>query len=70
MQIEAIHSYSAHADYKEIMTYLACQDKSKVKKLFLVHGEPSVQENFKVRLNEVGFTNIDIPGPGNTFELV
>lgn len=65
--IEVITSYSAHADYNEMMKYLSCQDAPKVKKLFLVHGEYEAQQAFKTRLNGVGFNNIDIPQTGDSF---
>ncbi len=38
-QLERIDSYSGHADYGELLKYLAGQDPQKVKKIFIVHGE-------------------------------
>ncbi len=67
--IEVMDSFSAHADYKEMLKHLACQDASKVKKLFLVHGEIDNQIMFKNRLNNVGFKNIFIPAQGEGFDL-
>ncbi|MBP1645787.1 MAG: RNA-metabolising metallo-beta-lactamase [Bacteroidetes bacterium] len=60
-EIRRIDSYSAHADYQEMLTYLSCQDKKKIKKIFLVHGEEETQINFANRLNENGYKNIYIP---------
>ncbi len=60
-KVEVIESYSAHADYKEMIDYLSCQDKQKVKKVFLVHGELETQTAFKKRLEDSGFKNIYIP---------
>ena len=59
--VEVMDSFSAHADYKEMINYLTCQDTSKVKKLFLVHGEIDRQTAFKARLEKVGFKTIKIP---------
>ncbi|MCC7515510.1 MAG: MBL fold metallo-hydrolase, partial [Bacteroidia bacterium] len=42
--VEVISSFSAHADYLELIKYLSCQDTAAVKKLFLVHGEYEVQQ--------------------------
>ena len=67
--IEIMDSFSAHADYKEMIQYLSCQDASKVKQLFLVHGEIDTQPIFKNRLNAVGFDNIFIPAQGEGFDL-
>ena len=67
--IEIMDSFSAHADYKEMIEYLSCQDASKVKQLFLVHGEIDTQIMFKNRLNAVGFQHISIPAQGEGFDL-
>jgi len=60
-EVKVINSLSAHGDYKEIIRYLSCQDPKQVKQLFLVHGDPEVQIEFKKKLNEVGFDRITIP---------
>jgi metallo-beta-lactamase family protein len=52
---------SAHGDYEDLSQFLACQDKDKVRKLFLVHGEYQVQEDFKERLLRKGFRDVEIP---------
>jgi metallo-beta-lactamase family protein len=67
--IEIMDSFSAHADYKEMIQHLSCQDASKVQKLFLVHGEINTQIIFKNRLNNVGFQHIFIPTQGEGFDL-
>jgi metallo-beta-lactamase family protein len=68
-RIEVMDSFSAHADYSELINYLGCQDASKVKTLFLVHGELPTQLAFKNRLSLAGFKNILIPAQGEGFEL-
>jgi len=69
MQIKSLNSYSAHADYTEMIDFLSCQDKSKVKQLFLVHGNEDVMSDFKIKLMEVGFNNIEIPVLNDFYEL-
>jgi metallo-beta-lactamase family protein len=69
MQIKSINSYSAHADYTEMIDFLSCQDKAKVKKIFLVHGNEDVMYDFKVKLMETGFNNIEIPDLNDYYEL-
>ena len=59
--IGQIRSMSAHGDYEDLSQWLACQNKREVKQLFLVHGEPEVQEAFKDRLVKKGFTDVSIP---------
>jgi metallo-beta-lactamase family protein len=68
-RIEVFSNYSAHGDYNEMMKYLSCQDPSKVKQLFLVHGEPDAQKAFKTRLEHAGFTNVIMPFMGESFKL-
>jgi len=67
--VENLHSFSAHADADELIDFLKCQDVSKIKKVFLVHGEPEGQKVFKKKLETVGFRNIEIPEIRDSFEL-
>lgn len=60
-EIESIHSYSAHGDYSELIRFLSCQDKSKVKNIFLVHGETEAKTAFKEKLLNEGYKHVSIP---------
>ncbi len=60
-EIGEIRSMSAHGDYNDLLHFLDCQDASKVKKVFLVHGEYDVQQDFRKKLIEKGFANVEIP---------
>lgn len=68
-EVRRIDSYSAHADRNELLRYLSCQDKTKLKKLILVHGEEETQNNFALTLQENGYKNIFIPAKGDRLEL-
>jgi metallo-beta-lactamase family protein len=68
-EIILMNEYSAHADYGDIAKFLFCQDKEKVKKLFLVHGEKEVMEQLKKDLEEYGFRDIVIPGFRLSYEV-
>ncbi len=68
-KIEIIDSYSAHADYEELLRYLLCQDPKLVSKLFLVHGEDDALFEFRNKLTDVGFGHIFIPDLGETYEI-
>ena len=59
--IDEITSLSAHGDYDELCQWLACQNPSEVKKLFLVHGEYDVQQRFKDKLLRKGYNDVHIP---------
>ncbi|MFN0188189.1 MAG: MBL fold metallo-hydrolase RNA specificity domain-containing protein, partial [Bacteroidia bacterium] len=67
--VKMMGSYSAHADYKELMEYLSCQDTTQVKRLFLVHGEKEAQLTFKKHLHGMGFSDISIPMMHESFTL-
>lgn len=68
-KIESILSLSAHADYSEIIRFLSCQDKSQVKKIFLVHGEPDAKTALKEKLLTEGYSNVSIPVKGESYYL-
>lgn len=69
-RVDKIDAYSAHADYNEMIAYLKCQDFSKIKKLFLVHGDLDAMNSFKSKLNEAGIKNVYIPAKGESVELL
>ena len=68
-KVEVIDSYSAHADYSEMIGYLRCQNPKEVRKLFLVHGDTEAQEAFKTKLMNEGFEKVVIPHRFETFEI-
>ena len=68
-KVESIDSYSAHADYNEILEYLSCQDVKKVKKVYLVHGEYDVMLEFKEKLIKKDYSNVIIPERGESYTL-
>jgi metallo-beta-lactamase family protein len=68
-EIAEITSLSAHGDYEDLCQWLSCQDPRQVKKLFLVHGEYEVQQNFKERLLRKGFTDVEIPEQHAVFSI-
>ena len=55
----------------EFQSYIDFIDnqKSGLKKLFLVHGELDRQQKFSKLLNENGFLNVEIPELGQEFEI-
>jgi metallo-beta-lactamase family protein len=67
--IEQIESFSGHGDYHEMLGYLNCQDKERIRKVFVVHGEPVAQEFYKNELLNAGFKKVEIPVKGQEFNL-
>lgn len=68
-EVRTMKSMSAHGDYEDLCQFIACQDASAVKTLFLVHGEPDVQQTFKSKLLRKQFADVQIPHLHQTFDL-
>lgn len=68
-RVESMENFSAHGDYNEMLEYLLCQDPSKVRKLFLVHGEYETQKEWAAKLTDKGFLNIAIPEKGESITI-
>lgn len=68
-KVEKINAFSAHADYSEIGDWLDNIDKSKLKKIVMVHGEKDAQAHLKSYLAEKGYDKVVIAKYGETYEL-
>jgi metallo-beta-lactamase family protein len=68
-ELRRIESLSGHGDYSEMINYIGCQEKKKLKKLFLVHGEEQTQFHFRDTLSALGWKNIEIPEFRQEYEL-
>src|SRR5215203_6987337 len=68
-EIGQVQGTSAHGDRDDLIKFLGCQDADKVKKIFLVHGEYTVQQAFAARLELKGFKNIEMPSQHQEFDL-
>ncbi len=53
-EVEVLNAFSAHADYEDILEYTGRLDKGRLKRIFLVHGEPDAQSHLKGLLEERG----------------
>ena len=67
--VKKIESYSGHGDYKEMIGFLSCQDKSALEKTFIVHGEYETQKKYSASLSGEGYKNIEIPARGQSYEI-
>lgn len=68
-RVEEINAFSAHADYSEVWSWLERNDLSRLKKVFLVHGEPRALEHQAAFLREKGIGEVQIVKYGETYEL-
>jgi metallo-beta-lactamase family protein len=67
--IEVTDAFSGHASHSELIDFVCQQDPTKLKKLFLVHGEPENMQGFKSELETIGYSGVEIPFLGQAFEL-
>lgn len=68
-ELRRIDSLSGHGDYSEMINYIGCQDKKKLKGIFIVHGEEETQMHFKETLSELGWKHISVPAFRDEVEL-
>lgn len=66
--VEKIGGFSAHADWKEVIRWLAGMP-SPPKRVFVTHGEPRAAEAMAGRLRERFGWQVEVPQYGEKFEL-
>lgn len=66
-EVKRIESFSGHGDYKEMISFLSCQNKTALKRIFIVHGEYETQKAYISHLLNEGFKNIEAPSKGQEF---
>jgi metallo-beta-lactamase family protein len=68
-EVVVMNSFSAHADRKETLEFFDSFYRKKLKRIYLVHGDYDQQLKLQAGLESAGFTNINIPDRGDTFEI-
>ena len=66
--VEQLHGLSAHADYRELLDWLAAADLSP-KRVFVTHGEPAAADAFRRRLGESFGWKAVVPEHGTEWTL-
>jgi metallo-beta-lactamase family protein len=59
--IQQLKGLSAHGDSDDLCQFISCQDPALVRGIFLVHGEPKVQEAFASKLKAKSYFPVIIP---------
>jgi metallo-beta-lactamase family protein len=54
-EVRVLNAFSAHADAGETLDYVGRLDRSRLRGVFLVHGEPDAQSGLKSRLEAEGY---------------
>ena len=68
-EIAQIQAFSSHADYNEMLEWLNKVDTSKLKKIYLVHGDKDAQAHLKNFLEDKGFT-VEIVKKSEQYKLI
>jgi metallo-beta-lactamase family protein len=68
-EVEVMNSYSAHADEPELLEFIGRLDRQRLKRVFLVHGDPSRQVDLANALEDEGYSEVITPERGDLHEL-
>ncbi len=68
-RIERIDGYSAHADRVELLDWIGHMDRTRLRQVFLVHGENEQALALQQGIQGLGISNVVIPDRGDRFEL-
>ncbi|MBI4979817.1 MAG: MBL fold metallo-hydrolase [Spirochaetes bacterium] len=68
-RLKNLNAFSAHADYHETLKHMERFDKTRLKNVFLVHGEDDALSKLRDRMSTAGYTNVTIAEPGTTYTL-
>ena len=68
-QVKILNTFSAHADYNEILEYVGKLDTGKLQKVFLVHGEDDALESLSEKMTAINIHNIQIVEPKTDYEI-
>jgi metallo-beta-lactamase family protein len=68
-KVEKIDVFSGHGDLDDLLRFVKTQSPERLKKVFLVHGEPESMETFRAELHAAGYPHVEIPERGQVYEL-
>jgi metallo-beta-lactamase family protein len=68
-RVKAMDVFSAHADRDDLINYVMASPPSRLKNIFLVHGESDQALPLRDALKSRGYQSVEFPAPGETYEL-
>jgi metallo-beta-lactamase family protein len=54
-QVRSISGFSAHADESELLDWIGAFKKPRLKRVFIVHGDPDAQAAIEPKIRELGY---------------
>jgi metallo-beta-lactamase family protein len=68
-EVEVMNAYSAHADEPALVEFVGELDPDRLRRIFLVHGDPERQEKLGLALTAAGYPRWSAPARGEVVEL-
>jgi metallo-beta-lactamase family protein len=68
-RVEQMDSFSAHADRQELLEYIDINPPSKLKHIFLMHGETEQMLPLKNALRSKGYRHVHMPDVNSTYKI-
>jgi len=68
-RVKILNAFSAHADQAELGRWVGALDRSRLKGVFLVHGEPKAQEGLTTHLLGLGVPRVEALAEGEAVTL-
>ncbi len=68
-EVVVLNSFSGHADHNELLSYIGKFDRTRMKQIFLVHGDSDQAEKLSGSLQGAGFPEVTIPACGDQASL-
>lgn len=68
-EVVVLNSFSAHAGQDELVGFIGGMDAKKLRRIFLVHGEPAQAGALQAKLREAGYHEPAIPARGEKADV-
>jgi metallo-beta-lactamase family protein len=68
-EVVVLNSFSGHADRNELLSYIGGFPPSRLRRLFLVHGDQDQEEKLAAGLHERGYADVSLPVRGEKAAL-
>lgn len=68
-EVVSIEGYSAHADQRELLLWANQFDRTRLKRVFLVHGELGPMSTLRGKLQDATIGPVEMPTRGQSFDL-
>lgn len=68
-EVHSLSAFSSHSDFNETVNWLSKVDTSKLKKIFLVHGDKEARESLQQILVSKGYKNVEIMQANKDYEI-